>query len=93
MEVESSRVVWEGDVAQCELLLAAKPDEDCGAMMNMRFIYIHLLQSIEEDNVGGRAVVNEYSLDPAVGYEQRDDYNVMLRVDQCGVFIVDEDEH
>ena len=41
--------------------------------MDVRFIYVHLLQSIKKDDIGGRAIVDEYSLDPTVGYEQRDD--------------------
>ena len=41
--------------------------------MDVSFIDVHLLQNIEKDDIGGRAIVNEYSLDPTVGYEQRDD--------------------
>ena len=41
--------------------------------MDVGLIYIHILQSIKEDDVGGRAIFNEYSLDPTVAYEQRDD--------------------
>ena len=48
----------------------SEPDEDCGATMDVGFINVHLIQSIEKDDIGGRVVVNEYSLDPAVGYEQ-----------------------
>ena len=33
--------------------------------MDVRFIYVHLFQCIEEDDIGGRVVVNEYSLDPS----------------------------
>ena len=73
VEVYSSCIDREGDVPLCEFLLAAKSDEDCGATMDVSFIYVHLLQSIEKDDIGGRVVVSEYSLDPTVGYEQRDD--------------------
>ena len=41
--------------------------------MDVGFINVYLIQSIEKDDIGGRAIVNEYSLDPAVGYEQQDD--------------------
>ena len=34
-----------------------------------------------------------YPLDPVVGYEQQDDKSIMVRIDQSGVFIVDEAEH
>ena len=73
MEVDSSRVDWEGDIPPCEFLFATEPNEDFGATMDVRFTYVHLLQSIKEDDVGGIAVVNKYPIDPTVGYEQQDD--------------------
>ena len=73
MEVDSGCVDWEDDVPQCEFLFAVEPDKDYGLTMDVGLIYVHLLQSVEEDDVGGRAIVNKYSLDPTVGYEQRDD--------------------
>ena len=70
MEVDSSHVDREDDVPQCEFLFTAEPDEDCGSTMNVGLIYVHLLQSIEEDDVCGRAIVSEYFIDTAVDYEQ-----------------------
>ena len=73
MEVDSNRVDRESDIPQSEFLLTHEPDEDCGATMDVSFINVHLLRSIEKDDIGGGAIVNGYSLDPTVGYEQRDD--------------------
>ena len=73
MELNSSCVDQECDVPQCEFLFATELNEDCGATMDVGLIYVHLLQSIEEDGIGGGAVVNKYSLDPAISNEQRDD--------------------
>ena len=61
MEIDFSHVDREGDVPQCEFLFTVEPNEDCEATMDVRLIYVHLLQSIEKDDIGGRAVVNEYS--------------------------------
>ena len=93
VEINSIHVDRKGDVPQCEFLLAAKPDEDYGATMDVRFICVHLLQSIEKDDIGGRAAVNVYSLDSVVNYEQWDDWCVMVRIDESGILIVDEGEH
>ena len=57
MEVDSSHVDREDDVPQCEFLFTAESDEDCGVTMDMGLIYVHLLPSIKQDDVGGRAVV------------------------------------
>ena len=73
MKVDSSSIDREGDVSQSKFLLAVEPDEDRGVTMDVGLIYIHFLQRIEEDDIGGRAVINEYSLDFVVGYEQQDD--------------------
>ena len=62
MEIDSSHVNLEGDVPQCEFMLAIEPDVDGGATMDVSFIYVHLLQSIVKDDVGGRVIVNEYLL-------------------------------
>ena len=63
MEVDSGCVDREGDVSQSEFLLAAEPNEDCGVTMDVSFVDVHLLQGIEEDDIGGRAIVNKYPLD------------------------------
>ena len=62
MEVDSGCVDREGDVTQCELLLAAKSDEDCRAIVDVSFIDVHLLQGTEEDDIGGGAVVDSILL-------------------------------
>ena len=69
MEVDSSHVDREGDVPQCKFLFAAELDENCGATMDVGLIYVHFLQSVEENDVGIKAVVNKYYLDPTVCYE------------------------
>ena len=53
MEVNSSCVDWEGVVPQCKLLFAAKPDEDRGAVVDMRLINVNLPQGTMEDDVCG----------------------------------------
>jgi len=69
VEVDSSRVHREDNVPQSEFFLAAELDEDCGMTMDVSFVYVQLLQSIEKDDIGWKVVVNEYPLDLAVGYE------------------------
>ena len=56
MEVDSGYIDQEGDVPQCELLLAAESDEDCRATVDVSFIDVHLLQGTEKDGIGGGAV-------------------------------------
>ena len=51
-------------------MFAAKTNKDCGASVDVRFIYVYLPQSIKEDDVCGGAVVNKNPFNPAVGYEQ-----------------------
>ena len=43
VEVDSNRIDQEGDVPQHKLLFTAEPNEDCGATMDVRLIYVHLL--------------------------------------------------
>ena len=59
MEVDFSCVDQNSDGSQCKLIFAVEPNEDCGAMMDVRFIYVHLPQSIKEDDVCGGAIVNK----------------------------------
>ena len=51
-------------------MFAAEPNEDCGATVDVRFIYVYLPQSIKENDVCGETIVNKNPLNPAVGYEQ-----------------------
>ena len=73
MEIDSGCVDWESDVPQCELLFAAESDQDCGATVDVSLVDVYLFQGAEEDDIGGRTVVDQYSFDQAVGDEQRDD--------------------
>ena len=69
VEVDSSCLDQEGDVSQCEFLFAIEPHEDCRATMDVRLIYVHLSQSIKEDDICGGAIVNKNPFNPKVGYE------------------------
>ena len=62
-------------------------------MVDVSLVDVHLFQGAEEDDIGGRTIVDQNSLNPAVSDEQGDDQRVMVGVDQSGVLIVDEVEH
>ena len=71
-------------------MLSVEPNEDHGTTVNVKLFYVHLSQGIEEDDIGGWAIINEYPFDSTVGYKQGDDECIMARVNEGRVLIVNK---
>ena len=71
-------------------MLPVEAYKDGKAVMNVQFIDLHLLECIQEQHISGGSIINENSLDHAIGDQQGDDWSIVVRVNEpCGFIIIE----